>query len=74
MYDRLSQHLDVTKTVTPEKFAFRKTAIYILTNNNLPALNGSSQIVGIVCDLAKVFDCENHILLDNLLCYGTAIL
>jgi hypothetical protein len=71
MYNRLSQHLYVMKTDTSKiQFSEKEqhcTTIYILTNNNFAALNVSSQIVRIFCDLATVFDRENHILLDNQL-------
>jgi hypothetical protein len=69
-------HIHANNIITPEQFGFGKdrnmeTAIYILTNYILKALDECSQILGIFCALTKAFDCVIHdILLDKLVICG----
>jgi hypothetical protein len=47
------------------------SAIYVLLNDVLTALNNKSKVKGIFCDIEKAFDSVNHdILLHKLEIYG----
>jgi hypothetical protein len=71
VFNTLCQHLQVSNILVPQQFGFRKgisieKAIFTLTNNILNLINQRKQIGGILCDLAKAFDCVSHkILLAN---------
>jgi hypothetical protein len=59
--------------LVPEQFDFRKgvsteDAAFKLTDNVLKSINQKMHVRGILCDLAKAFDCE--ILLTKLHFYG----
>jgi hypothetical protein len=72
--NRLSQHLQVNNILVPDQFGFRKgisteKSIFTLTNDVLNLIKQQQQIGVILCDLAKVFDCDNHKIPLGKLCY-----
>jgi hypothetical protein len=76
MYNKRLEHLNNNNILVKEQFGFRKNlttekANFELTNEIVSALNNRSVVGGILCDLAKVFDCINHgTLLFKLNFYG----
>jgi hypothetical protein len=68
IFRMLSAHIVTHKLILSEQFGFwrvRSTedAIYKLTNVVLTAWNNKDYVTGILCDIAKVFDCISHELL-----------
>lgn len=67
-FDRLKQHLQSNKIFVPEQFRFRKgtnieNAIFTLTDTILISLNHQQQMAGMFCNLSKVYDYLNHVIL-----------
>jgi hypothetical protein len=65
MYNRLSHHMHTNNILVPEQFGFRQgkstdNADFMLTNIVLKSINQKMHVGGILCDIAKVFDCANH--------------
>jgi hypothetical protein len=71
MYNRLSQHLHTDNKLVTEQHGFQKAmsteiAAFRQTDNVLKSVNYKLHIRGILCELAKAFDCMSHeILLAN---------
>jgi hypothetical protein len=58
--------LKTNNILVPEEFCFRKgisteNAAYKLIDSVLNSLNQKMHVGGIFCDLAKAFDCVNHV-------------
>jgi hypothetical protein len=75
MYEKLYQHLIDNNILVNEQFGFRTysstdKATCKLLNKILNALNNKLMVRGTFCDLEKVFDCVNHILLCKLKFYS----
>jgi hypothetical protein len=76
MYQRLLQHLETNKILTPAQYGFRKDfyindAIFNLLNNITNLLDQWQHVGVVFCDLTKAFDCVNHeTLLTKLYYYG----
>jgi hypothetical protein len=77
IYTKLNKHIIYNKILADEQYGFRsnkstETAIYLLTNRILKALDNKEWVGGIFCDLFKDFDCvDRDLLLGKLKFYGT---
>jgi hypothetical protein len=65
MYKRVIYFLKSNTILTKEQFGFKKglstdKVLYKFLDEIFCALNDKMHIGGILCDLAKAFDCVNH--------------
>jgi hypothetical protein len=78
VYKRLFDHLNTNAILNEHQFGFRsevstENASHMLLNEILIAMNSKQMVGGIFCDLHKVFDCINHVvLLEKLKFYGVS--
>jgi hypothetical protein len=76
MFNRLANHLGKYAILSSSQHGFQKnlstdSAVYVLLNEVLTALNNKAKVKGIFCDIEKAFDYVNHdILLQKLEIYG----
>lgn len=76
VYIRLVNYLETNNILNASQFGFRKgknisQAIFDLIQTVTKALDSSTCVAGIYCDLSKAFDCVNHLrLLNKLISYG----
>ena len=76
MYNRLLKFIDKNNLLNEFQFGFRNnhltfTALIVLMENLVTALDSSNCAIGLFLDFQKAFDTVDHyILLDKLLSYG----
>ena len=71
MHSRLGKHLHMNSIMVTEQFSFRvglstEGAAFKLTDSVFKSINQKMNVEGILCDLAKAFDCVNHEMLAKL--------